>query len=50
MHGYVLKPQIHFNDVSHSWLACGPLQVIWKVPGRRPIVHWTLPFKPFLFG
>lgn len=49
MKGYMMRPQIHRND-SYSWLAFGPLQVIWKVPDRRPIVHLTMPNKPFLFG
>lgn len=47
--GWLMRPKIRFND-SYSWLVFGPLQVIWNIPDRRPIVHWTKPYKPFLFG
>lgn len=49
MGGWMMRPQIHRNN-SYSWLAVGPLQIIWNVPDRRPIIHWTMPYKPFLLG
>lgn len=37
---WMLKPQIHRNE-TYSWAALGPIQLIWKRPGQRPLLWLT---------